>query len=71
MYRRKEELEEWKEKDPIPRFEKRLLDLGVLTPEKIQEIKSSVKKQLEDAERFAEESPYPDPADVTLDVYTA
>ena len=64
VYRRKEELEEWKEKDPIPRFEKKLLDLGVLTPEKIQEIKSSIKNQLEDAERFAEESPYPDPADV-------
>jgi pyruvate dehydrogenase E1 component alpha subunit len=71
VYRRTEELEEWKEKDPIPRFEKKLLDMGVLTPEKIQEIKGSIKKQIEDAESFAEQSPYPDPAEVTLDLYTA
>jgi len=70
VYRNKEELEEWKEKDPIPRFEKKLLDLGVLSPEKIQEIKSSIKKQIEDAERFAEEIPYPDRAEFTLGLYT-
>ncbi len=70
VYRRKEELEEWKEKDPIPRFEKKLLDLGVLTPEKIQEIKVSAQNQIADAEGFAEGSPYPDPAELTFDVYT-
>lgn len=70
VYRRKEELEEWKEKDPIPRFEKKLIELGVLTPEKIQEIKNSIQNQIADAERFAEESPYPDPAELTRDLYT-
>ncbi len=70
VYRSKEELEEWKEKDPIPRFEKKLLDLGVLTPEKAQEVKTSIKKQIADAERFAEESPYPDIAELTLNLYT-
>ena len=70
VYRSKEELEEWKEKDPIPRFEKKLLDLGVLTPEKAQEVKTSIKKQIADAERFAEESPYPDLAELTLNLYT-
>lgn len=57
VYRSKEELEEWKEKDPIPRFEKKLLDLGVLTPEKAQEVKTSIKKQIADAERFAGREP--------------
>lgn len=70
VYRRKEELEEWKERDPIPRFEKKLLELSVLTNEKAMGIKNSIKDQIEEAERFAEESSYPDPADVTLDVYT-
>ena len=70
VYRNKKELDEWKEKDPIPRFEKKLLELGALTPEKIQEIKSSLQNEIGAAERFAEESPYPDPAELTLDVYT-
>ncbi|SPF40128.1 Acetoin:2,6-dichlorophenolindophenol oxidoreductase subunit alpha [Syntrophobacter sp. SbD1] len=71
VYRRKEELEAWKEKDPIPRFEKKLLDLGVLTPEKVQEIKISIKKEVEEAELFAEQSPYPDADELTLDLYTS
>jgi pyruvate dehydrogenase E1 component alpha subunit len=70
VYRRKEELEEWKERDPIPRFEKKLLELSVLTNEKAMGIKNSIKDQIEEAERFAEESSYPDAAELTLDVYT-
>jgi pyruvate dehydrogenase E1 component alpha subunit len=70
VYRRKEELEEWKERDPIPRFEKKLLELSVLTNEKAMGIKNSIKDQIEAAERFAEESSYPDAAELTLDVYT-
>jgi pyruvate dehydrogenase E1 component alpha subunit len=70
VYRRPEEVQEWKEKDPIPRFEKKLLDLGVLTQEKIEEIKSSIAQRIAEAERFAEESPYPDPDELTQDLYT-
>lgn len=70
VYRQPKELEEWKEKDPIPRFEKRLLDLGVLTPEKIQQIKEVIKDEIAAAERFAEDSPFPQAAEITEDVYT-
>jgi pyruvate dehydrogenase E1 component alpha subunit len=70
VYRSKEELEEWKEKDPIPRFEQKLMELGLLSAEKIQALKNFIKDQIEEAERFAEQSPYPDPDEVTLDVYT-
>jgi pyruvate dehydrogenase E1 component alpha subunit len=70
VYRQKEELEEWKEKDPIPRFEKKLFDLGALTEEKVQAVKNSLRGQIEEAERFAEQSPFPEPAELTLDVYT-
>ena len=69
-YRNDEELEEWKKKDPIPRFEKKLLEVGVLTQGKIDEITSAIRKQLEEASRFAVESPLPDPSDVLTDVYT-
>ncbi len=70
-YRRKEELEEWKEKDPIPRFEKKLIELGVVTEAEVQGLKDSLKKQIEDAERFAEESPFPEASELMCDVYTA
>jgi acetoin:2,6-dichlorophenolindophenol oxidoreductase subunit alpha len=70
VYRQAEELEEWKKKDPIPRFQQRLLDLGVLTEKKIQGIQDTMKKEIAEAERFAEESPYPDTSELTQDVYT-
>jgi len=68
-YRSKEEIEEWKRKDPIPRFEKKLLQLKVLTTKKMAAIKQTIEEELEEGIRFAEESPYPEPGDVTTDVY--
>ena len=70
VYRNAKELQEWKEKDPLPRFEQKLIDLGVLTPERIQAIKDTIKKEITEAERFAEESPYPDTSEIMDDVYT-
>jgi pyruvate dehydrogenase E1 component alpha subunit len=69
-YRGKEELEEWKAKDPIPRFERKLLEMQVLTQQKIEEIRDSLRKAVNEAVSFAEESPLPDPSEVTEDVYT-
>jgi acetoin:2,6-dichlorophenolindophenol oxidoreductase subunit alpha len=70
LYRTDDELAEWKGKDPIPRFEKKLTDMGVLTEERIKEIKSSLAGQLDEAVSFAESSPFPDPKEITDDVYT-
>jgi len=70
VYRNEEELREWKAKDPLPRFEKKLLDIQVLTREKIEEIKGSIEKDLAEAVSFAEESPFPDPSEIMEDVYT-
>ena len=70
VYRTEEELQSWKEKDPISSFEAKLLDMGVLTPEKAAEIKGAIAKELEGAVTFAEESPMPEPAEIMDDVYT-
>jgi pyruvate dehydrogenase E1 component alpha subunit len=69
-YRDDEELQEWKAKDPIPRLEQKLLEMGLLTQNKIEEIKGGLKKTLASAEQFAEESPFPDVSELTEDVYT-
>ena len=69
-YRDDAELEEWKEKDPIPRFEQKLVDMALLTEKKIEEIRGALQDDLVAAEQFAEESPFPDVSELTEDVYT-
>ncbi len=69
IYRTPEEIEEWKKKCPIKRFEEKLLKMGVLSEEKIKEIEDMIAKEIEEAVRFAEESPYPEPEEALEDVY--
>ena len=58
-YRPKEEMEEWLKKDPIKRYEEKLLKEGILE-NKIQEIKDLVEKQIAQAAKFADDSPFPE-----------
>jgi acetoin:2,6-dichlorophenolindophenol oxidoreductase subunit alpha len=69
-YRSKEEIAAWKKKDPVPRFEKKLIKQKVMTRKKMDAIKQAIAAELEEGIRFAEESPYPGHSDVTTDVYT-
>jgi pyruvate dehydrogenase E1 component alpha subunit len=68
-YRPKKEVEEWLKKDPIPRFKKRLLEKGFLTEKEAIQIEEEVAKAVEDAVKFAVESPYPAPEEALEDVY--
>ena len=70
-YRDEEEAAEWMAKDPIKQFEKKLLEMGLLTQEKIEKLDGEIEKELDEAVRFAEESPFPDPDELTQDVYTS
>jgi TPP-dependent pyruvate/acetoin dehydrogenase alpha subunit len=69
FYRTKEELAMWKSRDPLPTFTAYLMHMSVLTPEKEQEIDDRIKSVLEDAVRFAEESPDPSPEAAVTDLY--
>lgn len=69
-YREDAELQEWKEKDPIPRLEQKLLEMEILTAGKIEEIRKGLQEELAAAEKFAEESPFPDASELLDDVYT-
>jgi pyruvate dehydrogenase E1 component alpha subunit len=69
-YRDDAEVDEWKEKDPIPRLEQKLLEMEILTQSKLEEIKGALQKDLAAAEQFAEESAFPDVSELTTDVYT-
>jgi pyruvate dehydrogenase E1 component alpha subunit len=69
FYRTKEELAMWKSRDPLPTFTAYLTHMSVLTPEKEQEIDDRIKSVLEDAVRFAEDSPDPSPGEAVTDLY--
>jgi len=69
-YREDSELAEWKEKDPIPRLEQKLLEMEILTESKNEEIKKGLQEELSAAEKFAEESPFPDVSELLEDVYS-
>ena len=68
-YRTDEELAEWRKKDAIDSFESRLIQLGVMTQKKIDSVRAKIDKEIEEAIKFAEDSPYPDPKDLLDNVY--
>jgi pyruvate dehydrogenase E1 component alpha subunit len=69
LYRSKDEIQEWKDKDPIGRFESLLLEADVLDEEKAKEIYTEMEQVIEQAVEFAENSPDPDPENVMEWVY--
>jgi pyruvate dehydrogenase E1 component alpha subunit len=48
-YREDQEVEAWKKKDPLIRFEKYLTDKGLMTKDKVQEIESEIKAEIQAA----------------------
>ena len=68
-YRTDEEVEEWKNKDAIEAFEKRLVQLGVMTKKKIENVHNAINKDIEEAIAFANDSPYPLPEELLENVY--
>jgi pyruvate dehydrogenase E1 component alpha subunit len=69
FYVPKELFERWAEHDPIERYRRWLHENADLTGDEEDEIKVSVKKQLNDALEKAEASPLPDPATLLDGVY--
>lgn len=57
-----EEVEAWKKRDPIVLFREKLLEQGVLSQDDVERIEREVAEEMEQAERFAMDSPVPDPA---------
>lgn len=68
-YRTMEEVEAWIEKDPIKRFRAVLLEKGVLTEKEVDQIEQENIGSVEEAVRFAEESPYPRPEAALEDIF--
>lgn len=69
VYREKDELDEWVKKDPVVRFSRKLLDDGILTANELDKLHAKIDTELQEAITYAEDSPFPEPADMFEDVY--
>jgi pyruvate dehydrogenase E1 component alpha subunit len=68
-YRTRAEIEKYQERDPIKLFSASLLEGKITDEKRLEEIDKQVKEEVEDAVRFADESPLPDPEELYTDVY--
>jgi 2-oxoisovalerate dehydrogenase E1 component len=63
------EIEEWKRNDPVARMKERLLADGVLSESAEAQLDKEIRAEIEEAIRFADESPFPDSSEMTKGVY--
>jgi pyruvate dehydrogenase E1 component alpha subunit len=68
-YRTKEEVEEWRERDPIKTFSDRLVDEGVMSREDVERFDVDAIAAVDEAVKFADESPFPDLDSLYDDIY--
>lgn len=69
-YMRKEEVEYWMTRDPIPMFAGKLLEAGFCTESDLKRISSEVDAEIEEAVEYAQSSPDPKPEDALEDVFS-
>lgn len=68
-YRSKEEVEDYKKRDPIENIKARILELGHATEADLEAIDQKIKGIVDESVKFAEESPYPSAEEAFRDVY--
>lgn len=68
-YRTKEEVEQWKSRDPVKQYRANLLANGVCEEKDLDAIDRRLEREIEEAVEFARNSPDPDPEDALQDVY--
>ena len=68
-YRTKDEVEKWREGDPIGILERHLLKENIATREELEDLDKGVEQEIEEAVRFAEESPFPAYEELFKDIY--
>jgi pyruvate dehydrogenase E1 component alpha subunit len=69
LYRTKDEIETWREADPILRLERELVTSGAFEASELAAIERAAQQRIDDALEFAKSSPDPDPKALTRDVY--
>jgi len=68
-YRTKEELEDYRTKDPIEKVKQTIVENGWLKEAQLEEIETKIEQVVNESVEFAENSPFPDPDEIYRDVY--
>jgi pyruvate dehydrogenase E1 component alpha subunit len=68
-YRTKEEVEEYKHRDPVEAVRQTILEKKLATEKDLDAIDQKILGQVEESVKFAEESSYPDPSEALTDIY--
>jgi pyruvate dehydrogenase E1 component alpha subunit len=66
----KELFEEWKKKDPIPRYQHILIQEEIVTTAEIDQLQRQIVEEVDQAVEWAEKSPFPDPEECLSGVYS-
>jgi pyruvate dehydrogenase E1 component alpha subunit len=68
-YRTKEQVEEWRKRDPVTTFAERLVDEDVLSEDDVKELDEMAVEAVDEAVAFADKSAYPEPESLYDDIY--
>jgi 2-oxoisovalerate dehydrogenase E1 component alpha subunit len=68
-YRTREEVELQRRFDPVPKFEARIVEAGVMTQAEVDAMRKDVLRETNEATDAAEAQPYPQPSDLYTHLY--
>ena len=68
-YRSKEEEEHWRARDPLKLFRETVAPAGLVSSEELDQLDQEAEDLMEEAIKFADDSPMPDPVEIYDDVY--
>jgi pyruvate dehydrogenase E1 component alpha subunit len=68
-YRTKEQVEEWRERDPLQTFAARLVEADIVTEDDVKEIDEQAVSIVDEAVAFADQSPHPEPESLYDNIY--
>ena len=69
-YRIPREEKIWKDRDPIPNFARKLIEEGIIDADGLRAIKEKVEREVEEAVKFADNSPWPEAIELMKDIYS-
>jgi pyruvate dehydrogenase E1 component alpha subunit len=69
LYQPKEEIKAWQAKCPVAKLRGDMLAEGLISADELREMECRIDAIVQDAIRFAEESPYPEPSEALEDVF--
>lgn len=69
FYRDEDEIDEWRQRDPVQTYPRALIEDGRLSEDELEEMRAEIEAEIDEAVEFAHDSPLPDPEEAYEGVY--